>query len=121
MGSCDAAKALAAGQRAASPRREVARLAPRTHNHPSREPAFGDGSESAGCRSGVQLESTPWLTSRSENFGQERENTLGYVIAAYGIVIGSLGAYALWIRSQRRKLMARGEQDSASNTSITQS
>jgi hypothetical protein len=36
---------------------------------------------------------------------------LGYVIAAYGIVIGSLGAYALWIHSQRRKLTDRGEQD----------
>jgi len=36
---------------------------------------------------------------------------LGYVIAAYGIVIGSLGAYALWVHSQRRKLMARDEQD----------
>jgi len=35
---------------------------------------------------------------------------LGYVIAAYGIVIGSLIAYALWIRSQRRKLMARDER-----------
>jgi heme exporter protein CcmD len=35
---------------------------------------------------------------------------LGYVIAAYGIVIGSLAAYALWINSQRRRLMARGEQ-----------
>jgi hypothetical protein len=45
---------------------------------------------------------------------------LGYVIAAYAIVIGSLGAYALWVCSQRRKLMARGEQDSASNTSATQ-
>jgi hypothetical protein len=39
----------------------------------------------------------------------ERENALGYVIAAYGIVIGSLGAYGLWIHSQRRKLMARGK------------
>lgn len=36
---------------------------------------------------------------------------MGYVIAAYGIVIGSLGAYALWIHCQRRKLMTRGEQD----------
>jgi hypothetical protein len=36
---------------------------------------------------------------------------LGYVIAAYGIVIGSLGAYALWIHCQRRKLMDRAEQD----------
>jgi hypothetical protein len=40
------------------------------------------------------------------------KDALGYVIAAYGIVIGSLGVYALWIRSQRRKLMARDEQDS---------
>jgi hypothetical protein len=68
----------------------------------------------------VQFESTPRLASRGENFGEGRENALGYVIAAYGIVIGSLGAYALWICSQRRKLMARGEQDSASNTSATQ-
>jgi hypothetical protein len=36
---------------------------------------------------------------------------LGYVIAAYGIVIGSLAAYALWVQCERRKLMARGEQD----------
>ena len=40
-----------------------------------------------------------------------REIVLGYVIAAYGIVIGSLGAYVLWIHSQRRKLMGRGEKD----------
>jgi hypothetical protein len=40
-----------------------------------------------------------------------QESVLGYVIAAYGIVIGSLGAYALWIFSQRRKLMARGEHE----------
>jgi hypothetical protein len=46
---------------------------------------------------------------------------LDYVIAAYAIVIGSLGAYALRIHSQRRKLMALGERDSASNTSVTQS
>ncbi len=32
------------------------------------------------------------------------------MIAAYGIVIGSLGAYALWVYIQRRKLMARDEQ-----------
>jgi hypothetical protein len=44
-------------------------------------------------------------------FGGRREDALGYLIAAYGIVIGSLGAYALWIRSQRRKLTARGERD----------
>jgi hypothetical protein len=43
---------------------------------------------------------------------------LGYVIAAYGIVIGSLGAYALWIRSQRRKLRARGERDPNASRSV---
>jgi hypothetical protein len=32
---------------------------------------------------------------------------LGYVIAAYGIVIGSLVVYALWINGQRRRLMNR--------------
>jgi len=36
---------------------------------------------------------------------------LGYVIAAYGIVIGSLVVYALWIHGQRRKLMGRSEQE----------
>jgi hypothetical protein len=35
---------------------------------------------------------------------------LGYLIAAYGIVIGSLCAYALRIHGQRRELMGRGEQ-----------
>jgi len=38
---------------------------------------------------------------------------LGYVIAAYGIVIGSIGAYALWIRNQRRKLVAQAEREQA--------
>ena len=36
---------------------------------------------------------------------------MGYLIAAYGIVIGSLVAYALWIHNQRRKLRGQGEQD----------
>ena len=36
---------------------------------------------------------------------------MGYVIAAYGIVIGSLGAYALWVHNQRRKLANRVEPD----------
>ena len=36
---------------------------------------------------------------------------MGYVIAAYGIVIGSLVAYALWIHNERRKLREQGEQD----------
>jgi hypothetical protein len=37
---------------------------------------------------------------------------LGYLIAAYGIVIGSLVGYALWIHGQRRKLKSQAEQDS---------
>jgi hypothetical protein len=37
---------------------------------------------------------------------------LGYLIAAYGIVIGSLVAYALWINNQRRKLKGQSEQRS---------
>jgi hypothetical protein len=45
------------------------------------------------------------------SLGEGGRNVLGYVIAAYGIVIGSLVAYALWIRSERRKLMARGERN----------
>jgi hypothetical protein len=47
-----------------------------------------------------------------------RENALGFVIAAYAIVIGSLVVYALWIHSERRKLMARGEQDSSDSKRI---
>jgi hypothetical protein len=35
---------------------------------------------------------------------------LGYVIAAYGIVIGSLVAYTLWIHNERRKLRARASE-----------
>jgi hypothetical protein len=44
-------------------------------------------------------------------FWRRKENALGYVIAAYGIVIGSLVAYGLWVCSERRKLMARSEPD----------
>ncbi len=36
---------------------------------------------------------------------------MGYVIAAYGIVIGSLVAYTIWIHNQRRKLRGQGEHD----------
>jgi len=36
---------------------------------------------------------------------------VSYLIAAYGIVIGSLVAYALWIHNQRRKLRGQGERD----------
>jgi hypothetical protein len=60
----------------------------------------------------VQLEFGAWLISRGENLGEGRRNALGYVIAAYAIVIGSLCVYALRVHSQRRRLMARGEQDS---------
>jgi hypothetical protein len=35
---------------------------------------------------------------------------LNYVIAAYGIVIGSLVVYALRVHSQRRKLKGQSEQ-----------
>jgi hypothetical protein len=34
---------------------------------------------------------------------------LGYLIAAYVLVLGTLLAYGLWLRSQRRALMARGQ------------
>jgi hypothetical protein len=33
---------------------------------------------------------------------------LGYLIAAYALVLGTLLVYGLWLRSQRRALMARG-------------
>ena len=59
------------------------------------------------------------MTARINNFFEGgRENALGYVIAAYTIVIGSLGAYALWVHSQRRKLMARSEQDESDSGRI---
>jgi len=35
---------------------------------------------------------------------------LGYVIAAYGIVIGSLVVYAFRLYSERRKLMGQNER-----------
>jgi hypothetical protein len=37
---------------------------------------------------------------------------LGYLIAAYGIVVGSLVVYALWINNERRKLKSQGERES---------
>ena len=40
----------------------------------------------------------------------KQEMVLGYVIAAYGIVIGSLVAYTLWIHNERRKLRARASE-----------
>ena len=36
---------------------------------------------------------------------------MGYLIAAYALVLGTLLAYGLWLQSQRRALMARGEPD----------
>jgi len=36
---------------------------------------------------------------------------LGYLIAAYALVLGTLLVYGLWLQSQRRALMARGEPD----------
>jgi len=40
---------------------------------------------------------------------------LGYVIAAYGVVIGALLAYGLWVRAQRRALGREiGASDGAS-------
>ena len=38
-----------------------------------------------------------------------------YVIAAYAIVVGSLAGYGLWIRAQRRALIAdeRSRQEAA--------
>ena len=34
---------------------------------------------------------------------------MGYLIAAYVVVVGSLLAYGLWIQAQRRALRRRGE------------
>lgn len=36
---------------------------------------------------------------------------MGYTIAAYVVVIGSLVAYGLWIHSQRRALARRAEAE----------
>jgi len=57
------------------------------------------------------LERARSLIGCVERLADEGEIALGYVIAAYGIVIGSLCVYALRIHGQRRKLMGRGEQD----------
>jgi len=35
---------------------------------------------------------------------------VGYLIAAYVVVVGSLVAYGLWIQAQRRALRRRDEQ-----------
>jgi len=35
---------------------------------------------------------------------------LGYAIAAYAVVVGSLVAYGLWIQAQRRALRRRGPE-----------
>jgi hypothetical protein len=39
---------------------------------------------------------------------------VGYLIAAYLVVVGSLTAYGLWIQSQRRALRRRNEERRAS-------
>ncbi len=36
---------------------------------------------------------------------------MGYLIAAYALVLGTLLVYGLWLQSQRRALMARSEPD----------
>jgi hypothetical protein len=38
---------------------------------------------------------------------------VGYAIAAYVLVIGSLVGYGLWIQAQRRALMRRDPPDGA--------
>jgi hypothetical protein len=38
---------------------------------------------------------------------------VGYTIAAYGLVIGALVGYGLWIQAQRRALMRRDPRDGA--------
>jgi hypothetical protein len=35
---------------------------------------------------------------------------MGYLIAAYAVVIGSLVAYGLWIQAQRRALRRRAQE-----------
>ena len=37
------------------------------------------------------------------------DEALGYLIAACALVLGTLLVYGLWLQSQRRALMARGE------------
>lgn len=36
---------------------------------------------------------------------------MGYLIAAYVLVLGTLLVYGVWLHSQRRALGARGEAD----------
>jgi hypothetical protein len=36
---------------------------------------------------------------------------LGYLIAAYALVLGTLLVYGLWLQSQRRALLGLGEPD----------
>jgi len=42
---------------------------------------------------------------------------VGYAIAAYALVIGSLVAYGLWVQGQRRALM-REERERAAGTAV---
>jgi hypothetical protein len=42
---------------------------------------------------------------------RRRTCELGYVIAAYAIVIGSVVGYGIWVRGQRRKLMRPREPE----------
>ena len=42
---------------------------------------------------------------------------MGYLIAAYAVVVGSLLAYGLWIQAQRRALRRRAEQRRAGRPS----
>ncbi len=38
---------------------------------------------------------------------------MGYVIAAYALVVGSLVAYALWVQRERRALIRRERERGA--------
>ncbi len=42
---------------------------------------------------------------------------MGYLIAAYVVVLGSLIAYGVWIQVQRRSLRRRGEDPRADGAS----
>src|SRR5262249_19725981 len=42
-----------------------------------------------------------------EGLGHRRGGVLGYALAAYAVVLGSLVAYGLWIQAQRRALRRR--------------
>jgi len=44
---------------------------------------------------------------------------VGYLIAAYVVVVGSLLAYGLWIQAQRRALRRRDEARRAAGASGT--